>query len=50
MVGMGFFRLCDGLLWVSTMAVVSFFKVYDGFVVGFNGGSVVGLLIMIFSS
>ena len=36
------------LLWVSKMAGVSFFKVYDGFVVGFNGGSVVGLLIIYF--
>ena len=38
------------LLWVSTMAKVGFFRLYDGFVLGFNGGSVVGLLIMIFSS
>ena len=36
------------LLWVSTLAGVGFFRLCDGFVVGFNGGSVVGLLIIYF--
>ena len=36
------------LLEVSTMAGAGFFRLYDGFVVGFKGGSVVVLLIMIF--